>query len=354
MVTNRVMAAGAILSASSAQATAPVAWLKDQLRSKSWRSKLGWNIVAGFNDKLDFSDGTTREATIAVGNYSTPAAKAAAVQAAMNAVSTTCIVTYSPSKFTISRTGTLSLLWQSGANAAASVGKDLGFDVTSDDTGASSYTSDNPAYKSREWVKTNLGSALSVQAGIVVSHNLGAAGTVTLQGNAIDAWSSPTVNQVLSGDDQIRIAFLGSVQTLQWWRLLIDDVSSNVAGYTEVGIWYVGPYVQPSVSYAVGFGLDWEELSEISTTPSGAHTQDERPRRPVWSLLWSEIPEADRSILAAAFALAPKGRCWFLAFNAVTMPTDTAYGFLMQGIGERLTSGLYFDVPVPIFAGALG
>ena len=35
------------------------------------------------------------------------------------------------------------MLWNSGANAANSIGTTIGFDVSADDTGATSYTADN-------------------------------------------------------------------------------------------------------------------------------------------------------------------------------------------------------------------
>lgn len=354
-VTNRVAAATSALSASGAQAAAPVAWLKDQLRSKTWRSPLGWTIVAGFNDKIDFNRGGVKAATVTPGTYATGAALATAIVNALEASDATPVwaCTYSTStfKFTVSSDLSFTLLWGSGTNTGTACHKELGFAVS--DTGsATSQIGANAVYQSRHWLKADFASALSVQVGIVVNHNAGTAGIFTLQGNASDAWTSPTVNQALSGDASIRIAFI-STQTLRYWRLVIDDCG-NVLGYSEVGVWHVGPYTQPSVTYIVGFTKRWDELSEVSITPSGAHWQDERPRRPVWSIQWNEIPEADRAALAAAFALVPKGRCFFFSFDAVTTPTNTEYGWLAQGVEEALTSGLYFDVPVPIFAGALG
>ena len=193
--------------------------------------------------------------------------------------------------------------------------------------------------------------AAAVLAGIVINHNAGAGGTFTLQGNATDAWAAPTVDQTLSGDAAIRIAFIAT-QTLRWWRLVINDCG-NALGYGEVGVWFAGPYTQPGFSYSIGFSLTWEELSGIATTPSGAHWHDERPRRPVWALSWSEMPEADRALLAAAFALVPSGKCFLFTFDAAS-PTATEYVFIAEGVGEELTSGLYFDIPVPALAGALG
>jgi hypothetical protein len=354
-VTNLVQAVASVLTASSALAASPVTRLRDQLRSKTWRSAVGWTVVAGVNDKLDFSDGTTRAATIAAGTYATGALMAAALQTAMNAVSTTCVVSYSGAtfKFTISRTGTLSLLWSSGANATTNCGKDFGFSTAADQTGSSSYTAPNVAYQSRQWLKADFGSALGVQAGIVINHNSGAGGTYTLQGNASDAWTAPSLTQALAGDATIRVAFLGSLQTFRWWRLLIEDVQ-NPLGYSEVGIWYAGPYVQPTVTYAAGFAKRWNELSEVSVGISGAHFQDERPRQAAWALQWIEIPEADRATMAAAFALVPRGRNFFFAFDPVGTPTATEYVYLDQGAGEDHTVGTYYTVPAPAMLQAMG
>jgi hypothetical protein len=354
-MTNRVAASTTTLTASSALTTAPVAWLKDQLRSKSWRSAVGWTIAAGFNDKIDFNRGGVKVATLTAGTYATGADLAAHIVARLEAADATpvwaCSYSGSTFKFTLSSDIAFTLLWSSGANTAVACHKELGFAVS--DTGsATSQVGANAAYTSRHWLKADLVTAASVLAGIVVNHNAGASGTFTLQGNATDAWTAPTVNQALAGDANIRIAFI-STQTLRYWRLLIDDCG-NVLGYGEVGVWFAGPYTQPTVSYAVGFSKQWEELSEVSVAPSGAHWQDERPRRPVWGISWSEVGESDRAALAAAFALVPRGKCFFFSFDAVTTPTNTEYGWLSEGVAETLTSGLYFDVPIPTFAGALG
>lgn len=361
MVTNRIMAAAAALSASSEQTSAPKTWAKDQLRSKAWRSKLGWNIRASENDKLDFTEGVTGDATatLTAGNYSTGALMAAEIQTQMDAAATdnTYTVTYSSStkKFAIARatgSATIGLEWSTGANAATSVGLDLGFDTSADDTGATSYEADNAAYKSREWLKADLGSALAVSCGIAINHNLGASGTITLQGNATDAWSSPTVDEAMAGDADIRIDYF-TQQSLRYWRLFVDDVSSNTNGYSEVGIWFAGPYTEPTVCYAIGFTKSWEQLSEVSVAIGGAHFQDERAQRPVWSLRWAELEEADRSALSAALQLAPRGTSFFFTFDSAT-PAETEYVWLADGFQEELTSSLYHDVPVPVLAGALG
>jgi hypothetical protein len=105
------------------------------------------NITAT-DTKLDFFDGTNRVATVTAKLYKDPKELAEAIQTSMNAQGSadTFTVSYSDSdgKYTIATSGaTLSLKWNTGANAANTVGDKIGFVTASDDTGATTYTSDN-------------------------------------------------------------------------------------------------------------------------------------------------------------------------------------------------------------------
>jgi hypothetical protein len=107
--------------------------------------------IASTDRYLDFTDDSgTYAAVVAAGTYKTPHDLAAALQAAMDLqTSTTPTVTYSDStgKFTIKTTGTLlSLLWNTGTNAANTIGDKIGFSTAANDTGTGAttgYTSDN-------------------------------------------------------------------------------------------------------------------------------------------------------------------------------------------------------------------
>lgn len=101
---------------------------------------------------LDFTDDDgTWACAVAVKMYKDPHELAEALQSAMRAANSgeTATVTYSNTtgKFTIKTTGTvLSLLWNTGANTANTIGTKIGFSVAADDTGAAAttgYTSDN-------------------------------------------------------------------------------------------------------------------------------------------------------------------------------------------------------------------
>ena len=105
-------------------------------------------VITSSNKYLDFDDGGGEEnATMTEKVYKSPHDLADEIQSKMDALTSDNItVTYSNStgKFTIaSDGGTLSLLWNSGTNTANTIGSDLGFTVSSDDTGAVTYTSDS-------------------------------------------------------------------------------------------------------------------------------------------------------------------------------------------------------------------
>lgn len=104
--------------------------------------------ITSSNKYLDLTDDTgTIAVSVATGIYKTPVELADALAVALDAASTeTYTVTYSSvtGKFTIASGSTLlSLLWNTGTNAANSIGTTLGFSVAANDTGAVTYTSDN-------------------------------------------------------------------------------------------------------------------------------------------------------------------------------------------------------------------
>jgi len=110
------------------------------------------NVTSTLKD-LDFTDDDgTFVASVAQGYYKDPNDLAEALAAAMNATASTQTYTVEyqndgvdVAKFIISNTtgALLSLLWNTGANAATSIGSLLGFSVAADDTGSLSYTGDN-------------------------------------------------------------------------------------------------------------------------------------------------------------------------------------------------------------------
>ncbi len=111
-----------------------------------------WNPIeiASADTYLDFtSDNGTFAATITAKWYKNPHDLADAIAAALaaedSAETYTCTYSNSTGKFTIatSTSAILSLLWNTGANAANTIGDKIGFSTAADDTGAQTYTSDD-------------------------------------------------------------------------------------------------------------------------------------------------------------------------------------------------------------------
>lgn len=103
--------------------------------------------ITSSNKWFDFVDDSgSWSVSIAEKIYKTPIELADALQSAMLAVSpevSTVSFSSSTGKFTVTSQYFLSLLWDTGANSANSIGSTLGFVVAADDTGSLSYTSDN-------------------------------------------------------------------------------------------------------------------------------------------------------------------------------------------------------------------
>lgn len=98
---------------------------------------------------LDFTDDQgTVAAQVTAKTYKDPHELAGAIQSAMSALTTetvTCVYSNTTGKFTIatSTSTVLSLLWNTGGNAANTIGDAIGFSTGADDTGAQTYAADS-------------------------------------------------------------------------------------------------------------------------------------------------------------------------------------------------------------------
>lgn len=108
--------------------------------------------IASADRYLDFTDDDgTFAAVVATGVYKDPHKLAEAITTAMNTANSgethLCVYSNTTGKFTITSSGTvLSLLWNTGTNAANTIGDKIGFSTAADDTGTGAttgYTSDN-------------------------------------------------------------------------------------------------------------------------------------------------------------------------------------------------------------------
>jgi len=342
--TNLAQLAATIISASSQDPGFLVTKLRDQSLGATYRSLLGWTVVAGFNDKIDFNRGGVKVATITPGNYPTATLYAAAVVAALTAADAntwTCTYSATTFKFTIGGAAAFTLLFSTGTNVATSAHLDLGY--TSTDKGsATSQVAENVAYQSRHYLLFDLGSALAVTAGVLRNHNSGTGGTYTLYGKSSNnPWVTPGAGPTtLAGDADIRLAYFGS-SSMRYWAIVINDVQNSL-GYAEVGIAAPFTYRQPSFCISVNFDEQQDDRSALGFALSGASYQTRRQRQRGWSVEWAEMPLADQVILDAWGLASPRGSCFFFSFDAVDNPSNTVYCFRDSALSKRFVPAVYY------------
>ena len=338
---NFVQLGNTLIFSSSVQINFPDLWLRDPLRSKRWRSKMGWTIVAGFNDKIDITEGVTGDATATLtpGTYATGALMAAEIQTQLNAAATdntwTCTYDGTTNKFTIGHNAaeTGGIEWSTGTNGSAAAaptnaGIDLGFDVSADDTGASSYVADSISYQSRHQIWFDIGTAFEVKAGIIFDSNLDSADSVNMLGHTSSTFSNPDFEQALTygaTEDLFAKQFAG--QSFRWWAFELIAVQ-NADGFVEVGIPFVGNYTQPSVGYFKAYAEPRSELSNIQVADKGAHFQNPRPTRRQYSLQWPGLTANDKSNYDNIINFVKVGRSFFFALDSGADETNIIYAYL--------------------------
>jgi len=230
------------------------------------------------------------------------------------------------------------------ASITASGYKDHGLTLV-DKTGAATYTADNAAYQSRGYIKIDFGSALAITSTVALDHNAGSGGTFTLEGNDIDLWLSPAVSQSLTGDTVQRSAYFAS-SARRYRRLTIEDVQ-NTAGYSELGILFLGPYLQPPYPYSDRYKPGSNALSLRTYGSFGSLHLDTRPRQRKWDLEFDTMDQATVDLFEAMETVTPPGRAFFFLFDSAA-PTGIRYVELQGPIEYQPVPPYYFTVAMPI------
>jgi len=240
-------------------------------------------------------------------------------------------------KFTLARSAgsdTFGFPWTLDDYEFRSMGTDLGFDTSADDTGATTYTGDAATYQSRHWVEVDLGSTgLTSTLGAVLDHNSDtSSGTYTIQAHTVPFWEtgSPSYSATLAGDADIRLLYFGSDKTYRYWRVLISD-TTNLAGYNEFGILFLGPYTESTRGYAPGVSYPRNELSGLGASDQGGPFFHDRPTIEGFDVAMTYLSSVDKTAFDSMLDFVKNSRCFFFSRDASTTPADTSYVFLPEG-----------------------
>jgi hypothetical protein len=154
----------------------------------------------------------------------------------------------------------------------------------------------------------NLGAAKNVGVLALVVHNMSVSAKVRITGDDdaaftapvyqsawIDVWPSGMIPQSLleweddnfwlgtlsaqarAGYQSPFIHVLPSANTLQYWRVEIDD-TSNSDGYVHIGRLFISPTWRPAINYSLGADLVYRDTTPVETSLSGAEFFDQRSK----------------------------------------------------------------------------
>jgi len=117
-------------------------------------------------------------------------------------------------------------------------------------------------------ITVDLGSAQEVKALALFDHNLTSGVTITINGNAADAWGAPAFSEAVSYSAEKIMHYLSSAQTYRYWQIQITD-AANSANYIEIGEIMLASYYEFDRMYKWGFGQDQRAIKNSNGTPYG-------------------------------------------------------------------------------------
>lgn len=223
---------------------------------------------------------------------------------------TAITVTYSQTtgKFTISKaSGTLQLLWDSGANTANSIGSALGFDTSVDYTGAITYSSARIACHTEEFALIDIRTTEAIDTCYIlfdpiIGNKISSEGAIYIQGNASPNFNSPAVSQLLTFDEDVGVYshIWTTDQSYRYWRIKIVD-PSNPNIYVELPKVILGKSTTLSRGPEIGFNYKFTDFSDVQTTAYGNSYVDTYPIRSDMELNFKLLVESDVNTLIDIF-----------------------------------------------------
>lgn len=284
---NNNYADGATVTTSSEQTSLEASNAAKEERWKIW-SPSGHFEITSSNNSIYINDGSDKTVTITTGDYTTPESLASEMATQLNASSSGWIVSYGGDKFTIQRTSSATVRFSQTTNALWDT---IGFTGSTDltDTG---WQADEQRNHTEEYITFDMGTSLlptffAAIGPIDEVFSLSSTGTIKLQANSVDSWSSPPIDITLTVNDTGIMRFLDDDVSVgyRFWRLYFQDKYNTVGatGFKLAHI-YIGDHLTlTSSNVARGFQRTWQDLSSIVVSKSGTKFFDIQPKRAVWT-----------------------------------------------------------------------
>lgn len=306
-------------------------------RSKVWRSNGYWQITSS-NNTIVFEETSSVNltATVAAGNYTSTTSLLAAIKTALEdagASTYTCSVSGTTNKIIIASNGAggggiLNIEW---SNVSTTMGSILGFDTSTDDTGALTYTADELRISTGEYFTWDMGLSSLPQAVVIIGPRnsplkITPSATIKIQGNETDVWTAPTFEQSLTYDDSAIASFDTDglhTEALRFWRLLIQDVS-NPLGYVEIGSIFLGRVYSPTTGRPqFPLEIDLVDRSPIIFSEGGQSFSDIREQTANYSVEWLGLTKDETQEMLDFFADVGTAKPFFILLDPDSVFTTT-------------------------------
>lgn len=256
------------LSASSSHASYPSTNLVGGIRSKVWQAG-GLFEISATNNKV-YINSTTYSLT--VGSYTS-----ATLITHFNSVTGVTLSRNSVGRFviTLGGSGTLNL-----SSTTTSIWSTLGF-LTSADLTGTVFTADERRYSTSEWIKADIFQPQRAHFAAVIppANTVFSATTATvyLQGNNVDVWTSPQVNEQMEvSSNGAFLAPSADLEPCRYWQVKIVDVKNSAI---QVAVVYIGTAtINTNTNLAVGFTRNRVDPSVRLFSEGGQLYTDRKPR----------------------------------------------------------------------------
>ncbi len=162
----------------------------------------------------------------------------------------------------------------------------------------------------------------TVQAFLIANHNLTSSASITLQGNATNVWTSPTVSESITWDaDIIKATFTGG--TLRYWRIVLSD-PANTADYLQIGRAWLGEYYTTAGNH-VTVPHDRKSASVKTISVSGQSSMDRRYQYSIVSTKWPILTSVQNNEILSIFDSLDVGTQFFVTFDRAGSILGTMY-----------------------------
>jgi hypothetical protein len=124
---------------------------------------------------------------------------------------------------------------------------------------------------------------------------------IKIQANGTNVWTSPSVDQVLTIDNDYSVAshFFSTDQSYRYWRVYIDD-PTNTLGYIELGQVWLGKSLDIDNAQN-GFKFGLVDRTNVISNEYGHKYFDEYPQTAMLEFSYANIEYEDVQILENAF-----------------------------------------------------